>query len=87
MAEDKYHWYDGWLYDRIIGDYLVPWPKGFGSYFSETIEFIAGAEHYRNFKSYVAREGIHYLANKAELKVVNEIANHSLLNQISFLAK
>ena len=57
----------------IVGDYLVPRPKGFGSNVSEAIEFIAGREHYRNFKSYVANGGIYYLADKAGLKVINEI--------------
>ena len=71
----------------IIGDYLVPKPKGFGSYFSEIIEFIAGAEHYRNYKSYVANGGIQYLANKAGLKIVNEISNQPLTNHIVILEK
>jgi SAM-dependent methyltransferase len=71
----------------IIGDYLVPKPKGFGSYFSEVIEFIAGAEHYRNYKSYVADGGISYLANKAGLKIINEISNLPLTNHIVVLAK
>jgi SAM-dependent methyltransferase len=71
----------------IVGDYLVPWSRGFGNYFSETIEFIAGTEHYHNFKSYVARGGIYYLANKAGLKVIDEITNHTLLNHIVILSK
>lgn len=71
----------------IVGDYLVPRPKGFGSYFSEAIEFIAGRVHYRNFKSYVAEGGIYYLADKAGLKVIDEIANHPLSNHIVILAK
>jgi len=71
----------------IIGDYLVPKPKGFGSYFSEIIEFIAGAEHYRNYKSYVANGGIQYLANKTGLKIINEISNHPLTNHIVILVK
>lgn len=71
----------------IIGDYLVPKPKGFGSYLNEVIEFIAGAEHYRNYKSYVANGGIQYLANKAGLKIVNEISNHPLTNHIVVLEK
>ena len=70
----------------IIGDYLVPKPKGFGSYLSEVIEFIAGAEHYRNYKSYVANGGIYHLANKAGLKIINEITNHPLTNHIVVLA-
>jgi SAM-dependent methyltransferase len=71
----------------IIGDYLVPKPKGFRSYLSEIIEFIAGAEHYRNYKSFVADGGIKYLANKAEFKIINEISNHPLTNHIVILAK
>lgn len=71
----------------IIGDYLVPRSKGFGGFLSEVIEFIAGAEHYRNFKSYMNNGGIHYLADKAGLKVVYEISNHPLSNHIVVLGK
>jgi len=71
----------------IIGDYLVPRPKGFGSFLSEVIEYIAGSEHYRNFKSYVANGGIYHLANKAGLKILNEVSNHPLTNHIVILAK
>jgi hypothetical protein len=71
----------------IIGDYLVPKPKGFRSYLSEIIEFIAGAEHYRNYKSFVTNGGIKYLANKAELKIIHEISNYPLTNHIVILAK
>ena len=71
----------------IIGDYLVPKPKGFGGFLSELIEFIAGKEHYRNYKSYMANGGIYYLADKAGLKVIDEITNHPLTNHIVVLAK
>jgi ubiquinone/menaquinone biosynthesis C-methylase UbiE len=71
----------------IIGDYLVPRPKWFGGFLSELIEFIAGKEHYRNYKSYMANGGIFYLADKAGLKAIDEITNHSLSNHIVVLAK
>lgn len=71
----------------IIGDYLVPKHKGFRSLFSEVIEFIAGADHYRNYKSYLADGGIKYLANEAGLKIINEISNLPLINHIVILAK
>lgn len=71
----------------IIGDYLVPKQKGFAGFLTEVIEFIAGAEHYRNFKSYMNNGGIHYLAYKAGLKVVYEISNHPLSNHIVVLGK
>lgn len=71
----------------IIGDYLVPRPDGFGGFLSESIEFLAGKEHYRNYKSYMANGGIHYLADKAGLKITNEISNHPLANHIVVLEK
>lgn len=60
----------------IIGDYLTPKPKGFWGYLSEVIEFIAGADHYRNYKSYMANGGIYSLANKAGLTVISEQYSH-----------
>ena len=71
----------------IVGDYLVPRPNGFGGIISELIEFIAGKEHYRNYKSYMADGGIYHLAEKAGLKVIDEITNHPLSNHIVVLAK
>jgi SAM-dependent methyltransferase len=71
----------------IVGDYLVPGPRGFGGFLSELIEFIAGKEHYRNYKSFMANGGIYYLADKAGLKVIDEIMNHPLSNHIVVLAK
>lgn len=71
----------------IIGDYLVPRPGGFGSIISNIIEFIAGREHYRNYKTYMAAGGIHYLAAKAGLRIIDEIENHSYSNNIVVLSK
>lgn len=71
----------------IIGDYLVPRPKVFGSFLTEVIEFVAGAEHFINFKSYVSNGGIYYLANKVGLRILTEISNHPLTNHIVILAK
>ena len=71
----------------IIGDYLVPKPIGYDGYLSEAIEFLAGAEHYRNYKSYMANGGIYDLANKAGLKIINEIKNQSSTSHIAILVK
>jgi len=71
----------------IIGDYLVPKPKGFWGFLSETIEYIAGSEHYRNYKSYVANGGIYHLANQADLKIISEITNRPLTSHIAILVK
>jgi SAM-dependent methyltransferase len=71
----------------IIGDYLVPGLKGFRGFLNELIEFIAGSEHYKNYKSYMANGGIYYLANKTGLRIINEISDNPLTNQIVILAK
>ena len=71
----------------IIGDYIAPKPSGFEGKLSKAIEFLAGREHYKNYKSYMANGGIHYLANKAELKVIAEINGVSATNQIVVLSK
>jgi len=71
----------------IIGDYSVPGPSGLAGWLSETIEFIAGREHYRNYKSFIRNGGIHYLANKAGLKVVYEISGQGSTNNIVILSK
>lgn len=71
----------------IIGDYQVPKPDGFLGFLSETIEFIAGREHYRNYKSYMANGGIYHLASRAGLKIINEIQNPSSASCICVLTK
>ena len=71
----------------IIGDYLVPRPKGFSGFLSEVIEFIAGSEHYRNYKSYMANGGNYHLAIMAGLKIINETSNNPLSNHIVVLSK
>jgi len=69
----------------IIGDYLIPCPGDFAGRIVKTVEFIAGKEHYRNFKSYEANGGIQYLADNAGLTILKEIKNHT--NQIAILSK
>ena len=71
----------------IIGDYLVPKPKGFWSGLNEIVEFVAGSEHYRNYKNYNANGGIYYLANKAGFKIITEIKNHPSTGHLVLLMK
>jgi SAM-dependent methyltransferase len=71
----------------IIGDYVVPKPKGFKGLLSESIEFFAGREHYKNYKSYMAKGGIHHLRKKVGLNVIHEILNRSSTNHILILSR
>jgi len=77
MVEDKI----------IIGDYLVPKCKGLGSFLTEVIEFIAGADHFRNSKSYMVDGGMSHLATKAGLRIINGISTNPLTNHIVVLGK
>jgi len=71
----------------IIGDYVVPKPKGFTGFLSELIEFVAGSDHYRNYKSYMLDGGLSYLADKAGLKIVAENKNQNLSGYIVTLTR
>ena len=70
----------------IIGDYLVPKQNGFWTALNEVVEFAAGSEHYRNYKSYVFNGGIQELANQAELKILTEIRDRPLTSHLVILS-
>ena len=69
----------------IIGDYLIPQPTNFSGKLTQIVEFIAGKEHYQNFKNYEANGGIPFLAHYAKLKIITDIKNAT--NQIVILEK
>ena len=71
----------------IIGDYLVPTTKGFGSILNNIVEFLAGNEHFSNFKNFVTDKGLRGLAEKTELKIIQEIKNKPKTSQILLLTK
>ncbi len=71
----------------IIGDYRIPKTKGVWGLLNDVIEFIAGVEHYKNYKSFMANGGIYHLANRAGLNITDEARNQSELNQIVVLSK
>ena len=71
----------------IIGDYLVPISKNFWSVLNEVVEFLAGKEHYTNFKDFVKIGGLQSLTKQAELKIISEIKNKPSTSQIVLLTK
>jgi SAM-dependent methyltransferase len=70
----------------ILGDYLAPKSKKFAGHLTEAIEFMAGREHYRNYKTYMERGGLYYLADSAGLKIMNE-QKYQSYNHIITLTK
>ncbi|MBN1302146.1 MAG: class I SAM-dependent methyltransferase [Melioribacteraceae bacterium] len=71
----------------IVVDYLYPRPKGFWTLLNEVVEFVAGKEHYRNFKTYLDGKGIRGLAHSAKLKIVKEIKNKPTTSHIAVMVK
>lgn len=68
----------------VIGDYLIPQPRNFSGKLTSIIEFIAGTEHYKNFRNYEANGGIQCLADTSDLKIIDEIKNKT--NHIAVLS-
>ncbi len=71
----------------IVIDYLAPRTKGMWSLLNEIIEYVAGREHYSNFKTFIAGNGIIGLSEKTGLKIVNEIKNSPSTSHIVVLSK
>jgi len=71
----------------IIIDYLVPRPKGFTNLINGFVEFVAGREHFKNFKSYVLNNGIHGLAEQSGLIINEEVMDSPRTVHIAVLSK
>ena len=71
----------------IIGDYIVPVNKGFWSTLNVNVEYLAGKEHYTNFKDFIANDGLIRLAEDAGLKILSEIKDKPITSQLLVLSK
>jgi len=60
----------------IIGDYISPQPKNHIGLLNKIVEFVAGREHYSNFKSFQKNGGLKNLAEINNLKIVKEVTNN-----------
>ena len=69
----------------IIVDYLVPQPRNYCGLLNELVEYAAGTEHYRNFKSFVKGNGIKGLLEKVPLNVISEVKNRPCSSHIAVL--
>ena len=71
----------------ILIDYFVPQPKNLWRLLNEIVEFAAGNEHYKNFKTYTKNEGIKGLSKMSGLKIIKEIQNSPSSSHIAVLQK
>ncbi len=69
----------------IIGDYITPTPKTFLGKINVVVEYLAGNDHYNNFKNYVKNGGIDYIIKASNLKKIKEIKNQPKTSHIVFL--
>jgi SAM-dependent methyltransferase len=70
----------------IIIDYLVPHPKSITGIINRLVEFLAGKNHNRNFKSFLKNKGIYGLSEEARLKIIKEIKNEPKTSHIVVLS-
>ncbi len=71
----------------ILIEYLAPRPKNFWAVLNEAVEFVAGRDHYRNFKTFIANNGITGLAHSAGLQITHEVKNNPSTSHIAVLSK
>ena len=71
----------------IIVDYLAPKPESFLKYLNEVVEFLAGSDHYKNYKTYIKNGGISFLAAQGGFKIIKEIRNTPKSSHIAVLQK
>ena len=58
----------------ILADYRVPRRRGLMDAATEVVEFLAGREHYRGFRSFVRRDGLPGLVRETGLLLHGELA-------------
>ena len=59
----------------VMVDYLVPQPRNYCGVLNELVEYGAGTEHYRNFKTFVKGNGLPGLIEKVGFKLISEVQN------------
>ena len=69
----------------IISDYLVPMPQNFWGALTYIVEFLAGSNHFSNFKNFIKLGGIEYLISSADLKNLREVKEKSKTSHIALL--
>lgn len=70
--------------DRIIlVDYLAPQPRNYCGLLNQLVEYAAGPEHYRNFRSFMRKGGITGLLKELHLKMINELKNRPCSSHIA----
>ncbi len=57
----------------LVGEYRVPFPGGFDGALTRVVEFVAGREHFTNFKDFIAAGGVPGLIKALPLHIDHEV--------------
>jgi SAM-dependent methyltransferase len=71
----------------ILIDYLHPKPNNIPGKLITVVEFLAGRDHYSNFKSFMKNEGLSGLAGSTGMEIIKEIRKRSSGTHISVMKK
>jgi ubiquinone/menaquinone biosynthesis C-methylase UbiE len=71
----------------IIGDYLPSPGNGFVNTINIIVEFLAGKEHYKNFKTYIRNGGINGIILKTRFKILKELKNSPKTSHLILIQK
>ena len=56
----------------IIGDYFIPQPKNKRGYSNRIAEFLAGQDHFNNYRNFVKHNGIYGLVETLGMEILQE---------------
>jgi SAM-dependent methyltransferase len=70
----------------IIGDYLSDQKTIFWKWINEIVEFLAGKEHYINYKNYISNGGLKTLVDQANFEIITESKDRPLTSHLVVLA-
>lgn len=56
----------------IIGDYFIPQPKNKRGFANRAAEFLAGEDHFNNYRNFVKHNGIYGLIDTLGMKILQE---------------
>lgn len=56
----------------IIGDYFIPQPKNKRGYSNKIAEFLAGRDHFNNYRNFVKHNGIYGLVETLGMEILQE---------------
>ena len=71
----------------ILVDYLHPKANNISGKMITVVEFLAGRDHYNNFKTYMSNDGLTGLAHTSDLEITKEIRKNNSGTHIAVMTR